>query len=320
MQTWQGIEVRYLAALAMIRDAGSFNSAADRLGYAQSAVSQQIARLEAIVGTRLIERESGHAKLAFTEAGEVLLAHADRILWQLSAAAADLRSQTSDDSATLRIGVYGSLASRLVPATVALMSARHPEVHLEFVEDQVDQGLFERVERSELDVAFGELPLPRGPFEARPVLVDPLELLLPTGSELAQRGECPSLAEIASLDLISSPGWRLERLLEAELRSTGVDPSFPRQAATAELTHALVRAGLGAAIRPRLAINHSDPGTASVSLAGLLPPRRIVLYRQRNRRRTESLDAFEQAVQGASERVARDRDWNESPQLQRAAA
>ena len=87
---WLGVELRHLAALAAIDACGSFTGAADELGYVQSAISQQIARLERVVGARLIERRRGHHAIALTPAGAVLAAHARAVTAQLREARREL--------------------------------------------------------------------------------------------------------------------------------------------------------------------------------------------------------------------------------------
>src|SRR6476619_5726117 len=88
--TWLGVELRHLAALQAIAEHGSFGRAAEALGYTQSAVSQQLATLEKLVGQRLVDRPAGQRPAELTEAGRMLLAHADAIVARLRAARADL--------------------------------------------------------------------------------------------------------------------------------------------------------------------------------------------------------------------------------------
>src|SRR5437667_11240259 len=83
---WLGLELRHLIALKAIAEEGSFGRAAKRLGYTQSAISQQIAVLERIVGQRLIERPGGPRPISLTEAGRLLPTHADRTAARLPAA------------------------------------------------------------------------------------------------------------------------------------------------------------------------------------------------------------------------------------------
>src|SRR5919202_1902856 len=89
---WRAVEFRHLMALRAVSQERSFHRAAARLGYTQSAISQQIAGLERIVGDRLIDRPGGRTPVALTDAGELLLKHADAIAARLAAAEADLAS------------------------------------------------------------------------------------------------------------------------------------------------------------------------------------------------------------------------------------
>jgi molybdate transport repressor ModE-like protein len=84
--------LRHLAALRAIACEGSFRGAATRLGFTQSAISQQIAILERRIGHRLIERSKGRRSVALTEAGDVLLQHANAILGLVERAHLDFRA------------------------------------------------------------------------------------------------------------------------------------------------------------------------------------------------------------------------------------
>src|SRR4029453_547402 len=76
-ERWLGIEVRHLSPPAAKAQEGSFNRAARRLGYTQSAISQQIAALERAVGQQLVNRPGGPSPVGLTAAGGLLLPHAE---------------------------------------------------------------------------------------------------------------------------------------------------------------------------------------------------------------------------------------------------
>src|SRR5439155_9616842 len=100
---WLGVEIRHLAALQALATEGSFGRAAHKLGYTQSAVSQQIATLERAVGERLVERPGGPRPIALTEAGRLLLRHAESIMARLQAAQADLAALSAGEAGSLRV-------------------------------------------------------------------------------------------------------------------------------------------------------------------------------------------------------------------------
>src|SRR3954452_13819963 len=105
---WFGVEIRHLAALQAIAAERSFGRAARRLGYTQSAISQQIATLERIVGEQLIDRPGGPRPVALTEAGRLLLRHARAIVARLQAAQADLSALSAGEAGSLKVGVFQS--------------------------------------------------------------------------------------------------------------------------------------------------------------------------------------------------------------------
>jgi molybdate transport repressor ModE-like protein len=100
---WAGIELRHLVALDAVAREGSFRRAATRLGYVQSAISHQIAALENLTGKRLIERSRGTRPLSLTDAGEILLDHADAVIARVRAAQADLAALDGSGAPVLRV-------------------------------------------------------------------------------------------------------------------------------------------------------------------------------------------------------------------------
>jgi DNA-binding transcriptional LysR family regulator len=271
----------------------SFHGAADRLGYVQSAVSQQLSTLERLVGARLVDRQRGHAAVELTEAGIVVLHHAQKILRQLDAARADLAAVANAESQaeTLRVGSFESVAIRVVPRVLARMQVRRPALRILTSEAPGDGDLFERVAQGILDCAFADLPLQPGPFDAVELLLDTSMLLVPSDWELAQRAKLPTLREIAQLPLATA-NWRIADFIERRFAMEGLvlKPVFELE--TNAAARATVSAGFAAAIMPRLAVEPETPGTTAIPLDGLLPPRTIVLYWHRDRLRTPALESF----------------------------
>lgn len=300
MESWLGVEVRHLAALAAVNEERSFRGAADRLGYVQSAVSQQIAHLERLVGVRLVERARGHSRVELSKAGLLLLQHAEQILSQLGAAASDLQALADGGAATLRVGMYESLATRLLPRALTRLGASGSEVRVETAEAICDAPLFGRVESGELDAAFAELPLAKGPFEAQELLVDPLVLLVQADSPLARRGSRPELADLTELPFVVDPTWRMFERVEAEFGAAGLRLDRRFSASTNGAVQALVGAGLGVAVLPRLAVDPDDPTTEAIEMEGVLPARTLVLYWHRQRSHGAALDSFRAAVAEAA--------------------
>src|SRR4026208_408401 len=126
-----GVEVRHLMALEAVSQTGSFSQAATRLGYAQSAISQQISTLEKAVGHRLVDRPGGPRSVALTEAGKVLLAHAGHIVARLAAAKADLDAMAAGDAGVLRVGTFQSASNRLLPPTLHPLRTPWPATHVD---------------------------------------------------------------------------------------------------------------------------------------------------------------------------------------------
>jgi molybdate transport repressor ModE-like protein len=285
---WLGIELRHFLALEAVAREGSFGKAAASLGYTQSAVSQQIAALERIVGQRLVERPGGPKPVSLTEAGRLLLTHADAIAARVAAAQADLEALGKGEAGSLRVGVFQSVGQRILPELMRRYLDGWPEVEVTLTESADDEELLALVERGELDLTFADLPVIDGPFEWVELLRDPYVLVVAAGSELAERERVPTLREIADLDLISHKHCRTVKRLEP-LFGRPVDYVF--RSDHNQTVQALVAAGVGSALVPRLTMDPEDPSTVMFELPKL-PPRVIALAWHRDRYRTPAARAF----------------------------
>src|SRR6266567_2265944 len=132
---WLGVEMRHLAALEAVAEEGSFGRAARRLGYTQSAVSQQIAQLEKVVGAKLVERPGGPRAVSLTDAGRLLLRHADAIVARLDAAQADMAAFAEGAAGPLRVGIYQSVGARILPALLRRFRETWPRVDVVVFEE-----------------------------------------------------------------------------------------------------------------------------------------------------------------------------------------
>jgi DNA-binding transcriptional LysR family regulator len=296
MDAWTGVEVRHLAALTAIEKERSFRGAADRLGYVQSSVSQQISRLERMVGTRLVERSRGQTQVELTAAGELLLKHADRVLTQLQAAKTDLLAVSERAGDTLRVGAFESPAVRIMPGVLSRLAGDHPDLQVVTVDGPADVGLFEAVEAGELDAAFAELPPAEGPFEGRKLISDPCVLVVRRDSPLADAERPPTLPEIADLPLVAHPAWRMTELIDAHFEAAGLQPNYRYRFGNNAAIQELVSGGLAAAIMARLSVNEYNPNTTFIELDAL-PRRTLGVYWHSERVRRPALDAFLGAVQ-----------------------
>ena len=288
---WLGVEVRHFAALEAVAREASFGRAATSLGYTQSAISQQIQTLERLVGERLLERPGGPRAVSLTEAGRLLLRHAEAIVARLHAAQADMAALASGEGGRLRVGTFQSVGARVLPAVMRRFTAAWPHVTVELTESSSDEELLRFVERGELDLAFAMPPLLEGPFEALELLADPYVLLVPAQHDLAQATRA-SLADVGDLTLIGNRACRSTTLAEGELAQRGVGLDVAFRSDDNGTVQGLVEAGFGVALVPLLATDPKDERIRVLELDPEIPPRRIALVWHRDRHRPPAARAF----------------------------
>jgi DNA-binding transcriptional LysR family regulator len=283
------LTLRQLLSFRAVAEEGSFHGAAAALDYTQSAVSQHVAALEATLGVRLFDRSRGRRTVTLTEAGELLLRHVVAITNRLQAARADLLAYAAGETGTLRIGVYSSVGTRILPAIVRRFSLTWPGVDVELSEAP-DQGLLDLVELGKLDLSFGILPLPEGPFEAEELVRDPWVLVAQAGSKASLLPPDPPMEAIATQRLIGFRSAGSTGFIESLMRNRGLEPQFVFRSDDNGTVQAMAGAGLGTALMPLLAVTPGDPAVTLIPTG--LPPRRVALIWHRERYRTPASRAF----------------------------
>lgn len=290
---WLGVEVRHLAALRAVAEEGTFGAAALKLGYAQSAISQQIAALERNVGRRLFDRPGGSRQVTLTRAGELLLGHAESIMTRLSAARIDLDSLVEEDvAAPIRVGAYQSVAATILPLILQELGDDEGEIDFALTESNDEGELLALLERGELDVAFTELPLPAGPLEATPLLDDPYVLLVPDDHPHATLGRELTLAEVAAQPLITFKHPAGQARLDHAFALHGLTPRFSRCVEDSATLHGFVLAGLGSGLVPRLTANVKGKPLVFLPIEPKLPQRTVAIAWHRDRLRSCTAGLF----------------------------
>jgi DNA-binding transcriptional LysR family regulator len=299
LDRWLGIELRHLAALQAVSSEGSVRAAATRLGYTQSAVSQQLATLERLVGAKLLERPGGPRGVYLTETGRLVLRHAEAIVARLEAAQADVAASLEHGAGMLRIGIFQSAGARILPALLPGFTADWPHVDLRLEERPCDDDLLLAIERGELELTFAVLPLPDAPLESAPLLRDPWVVLAPADGPLAERDRPVTIGELVGQPLIGGArSCRSRGQLEIVFRAHGLQPSYVFHSDENTTVHGLVAAGAGLALFPSLAVDPNDDRVVALPLEPNVPPRQIVLAWHRDRDRSPAARAFVDLAKG----------------------
>jgi DNA-binding transcriptional LysR family regulator len=281
-------QLRYLVALAEERH---FTRAATREHIAQPALSQQIKRLEEEVGLTLVERST--RQVTITDAGELLVARARRILAEVEAARAELESLKGVESGRVTVGTMHTMGPVDVSLVLAIFHERHPAVELT-VREQSSEELAAMLRDDELDLAFLSVTeqLESEGLGLHQLVSEELVAVLPANHRYARRRRLP-MAELEGEEFISfREGARLRELLESAGRHAGFQPKIKLESNESGRIRRLVARGMGVAILPR-----SDaiaPG-ADVAVVALIEPslsRDITLAWRQDRRHPPAVTAF----------------------------
>jgi DNA-binding transcriptional LysR family regulator len=293
------LDVRRMKVLREVAARGSFSAAAEALSFTQSAVSQQVAALERETGTKLVER--GARGVHLTDAGDALVRHADAILARIDAAEDELAAIAGLRGGRLRLACFQSAGATMVPRAVAEFHERHPAVELGMVEAEPDEAC-ERMQAGEIDLAlvydFEPLPgtLPEE-LELTHLIDDPYDLILPKGHRLAGR-RTVRLADLAEEPWVSAThtcGCR--HITDRACNDAGFEPRVAFEADETLAAQALVAAGVGSTLLPRLALTTLHPGVEARSLGRNAPIRRIWAASLANGYRSPASEAMVQILE-----------------------
>jgi DNA-binding transcriptional LysR family regulator len=293
------LNVNRLRILSEVAHRGSFSAAADALSYTQSAVSQQIATLEAETGMTLLERRPRGVSL--TAAGQTLVVHAESVLADLDAAETALQAIAGLRGGRLRMASFPTAGATLMPLAIATFRTRHPGVELTLAEGEPEQ-IAPRLAAGELDLALlfefdpsaaersgdaadgpegavgsaGAAASVGGRLTRVELLQDPLYLALPRAHPLAQRRRLRlgDLREEAWIQ--TSQASPCARHVVRCCHAAGFEPNVSFQSDDYQTVQGLVGAGVGVALIPELALSVVREDIVIRALSPRPPARRVI--------------------------------------------
>ncbi|NEA59054.1 LysR family transcriptional regulator [Streptomyces sp. SID13666] len=291
-------QLQYFAAVADLRH---FTRAAESVHVAQPSLSQQIRALERELGAELFHRARGHITL--TDAGEVLLPLARRILADAETARREVQEVAHLQRGRVRLGAPPSLCASLVPDVLKDFHWRYPGVDLVVHEDG-SQDLVRVLAAGELDLALIITPLPvQAPALATEELLrEELVTVSSPADPAPVRRKQLRIEDLRGRPMVMfRRGYDLREYTLAACRAAGFEPSFSVEGGEMDAVLGFVRAGLGLAVVPSMVAERSGlritpfaaPGlhrTISVAHRGDVSPpraarelRRILLDATRDR-------------------------------------
>ena len=272
------MELRHLRYFVAVADTLSFTEAAADCAVAQSALSQQIARLEKDVGAALFTRSSRHVRL--TEAGAVLLPRARRLLAEAEQARQDVEALSGLRRGRLRLGVIQSVAGALdLAAVLGEYRARYPGIALSIGYD-TSEALLHDVLDGGLDLALvglGPERIPPG-LGHRVLHEDRLVAVVPDRHRLAaDPRRHVDLAELSGDDFIwFAKGTGLRSAVEAACARAGLSPRQDLEIGLVSEMVRLAQHGVGVAVVPASAVTApANPPPAGARVLRLTDPQAV---------------------------------------------
>ena len=298
------LNLERLRTLDALARHGSVSGAAEGLHVTTSAVSQQMSKLEREVGQQLLAKNGRGVRL--TDAGRLLAEHAARILSQVELAQSDLEAHRGEVVGELRLAAFPTAARGLFPAALSELRSLHPGLRVTSREMEPEPAVL-AVMRGDFDLAVvldwynRPLPMPDGLVKAV-ILDDTADVAMPSGHRYADRAEV-DLEDFAEDDWITwGESEFCHEWLIHTLRSKGIEPRVAHRAEEHPTQLALVGAGLGVCVAPRLGRGPVPEGVRTVPVRQSVHRQIYAVWRVDADRRP-SIRAAVEALQTAGEKV-----------------
>lgn len=290
MISMQDTDLRQLAALVAVVEEGTYARAAKRVGFTQSAISQQIASLEKSAGTTVFDRPKGPKPVELTPAGHLVLDYARRALDNATDIDAQLDRLRRGISGELTIGTFQSVSSRLLPTIIGQMRTEAPHVDVRLSETDDQDRLVRGVIDNDMDLAFtiDQQPDPRVVIEV--LGHDPFVVIAPAAEAT---GASVSLADLNAKPLVGQPhNNSCQLMIDERMRAAGLRPDYAYRLTDNAAVQSMVRSGMGWAVMPALAVDADDPLVVVMEPDPPIAPRTMQLIRRADHTLIPAADTF----------------------------
>src|SRR5919201_500618 len=281
-----------LRLLVEVGRRGSISAAAEACRIGQPSATKHLKTLEAAIGEKLVQRNGRSSQL--TEAGEVVAAHASRVLDTLQAMHEELRALSDAQRGTLTLAASTTPVTYVLPSILQCFADRHPGVDVDIVIGP-SRWVAERIALREVSLGIaGEVDLPEG-VAAEPFLDDELIGIAAPGQLRLRRGRVRPDELSEQVLLMRESGSSTRAVSERYLARLGYSPAKRWELDSDEAIKRSVRAGLGIGFVSRLVAEEEVERGELVPfrLEGAEPMRRTVqLLRADGREPTPSERAF----------------------------
>ncbi|MCT4352649.1 LysR family transcriptional regulator [Streptomyces sp. Je 1-79] len=246
-------DIKKLQILRTLRDRGTVTATAEALLMTPSAVSQQLTNLARQLGVQLLEAHGRRVRL--TDAAHLVLRHAEAVFAQLERADAELDGYLRGEAGQVRVAAFSTAVPALVVPAVQHLRTAHPGLDLRIREAEASEA-YELLGAGDVDLALSlaaHAPSARDPkFSRVPLLADPLDVALPAGHPLA---DAPGLrlADLSAEPWIFGGSGPWSEITTAACEAAGFVPEQAHSAAGWTAILAMVEAGMGVALVPRMA-------------------------------------------------------------------
>ncbi len=264
-----GLSLRDLDYALAVAEQSHFGRAAEQCGVSQPGLSEQIRKLEALLGTRLFER--GRGGVSPTASGQILLRQIAVVVREARSLIEMARSRSGALNGPIDLGVIPTLGPYYVPLVLRDLRVQFPKLVLRLQENQT-VALLDALTRFILDVALVALPVEGDGLVARPLFFEPFRVLLPAGHTLANTDEVALSALGADDLLLLEEGHCLRDQAMSLCRVPDGAQSgrrAPRTATSLEMLRHMVAAGEGCALMPALATRETSELSGLVRLRPL---------------------------------------------------